>query len=544
VTRRRSYRYGVVAITAMALALMGAPTHAEEGQGSCLVGPASAAQPVELCGTTTIETSTTGRARVRVPADATIDLSPAPAITGEGRIIGFHLTEPGTQAGFWARTIRYRNSLGFGVHTQSAGQAADEDREPSSGPAEPGFGPGCSRCHVPPGDYDLYVIADGSPVSVTLDLEGLDGQVHLADEDLMPAYSRQIDGFNRSGTLDTLDQTTSSKIFCCDEISTSAHTFIQFATRSDTDTVAQASHRVCFRTGGASECDRGYSTHEIVGTSTTDGLIGWRTAELDPGRYEFSSRFDATNSAEGFTWQVDAVALVLGIAPVEAVRAPRIFDPGGDANGLGAADVHRDTRPASWDPADLLLVRFETTYDEVPVGEDGIDFRPTGVAIRFKTLASPNVFVGDAVTHYRLATTIAGCPSHLLGVLLRDQDTGGLRTYAAWDQHDAACPDGLMAHYNENRVPEWTASIDPQARELRIYYPFGSLSAQQAQFLKIGNALSAPRAETHSPDLPFFEDFTDTRVDVAPTLDTTAIGEEFVIGSDVPQDIPCTKGCP
>ena len=538
----RRHRHVSLALSLLGLALLATPAPA--GAGSQSTCGQLAAGSVELCATTTVETSTTGRVRVRVPTDANIDLSPAPAITGDGRIVGFLLTEPGTRLGFWARVIRYPNILNWGIRTQANAQMAEEDREPTSGPLEVSTGWGCSVCHIPPGEYDLYVIADGSPVSVTLDLEGLDGQVHLADEDLMPAYSRQIDGFNRSGTLDTLDQTTSSKIFCCDEISTSAHTFIQFATRSDTDTVARASHRVCFRTGGASECDRGYSTHEIVGTSTTDGLIGWRTAELEPGRYEFSSRFDATNSAEGFTWQVDAVALVLGIAPVEAVRAPRIFDPGGDANGLGAADVHRDTRPASWDPADLLLVRFETTYDEVPVGEDGIDFRPTGVAIRFKTLASPNVFVGDAVTHYRLATTIAGCPSHLLGVLLRDQDTGGLRTYAAWDQHDAACPDGLMAHYNENRVPEWTASIDPQARELRIYYPFGSLSAQQAQFLKIGNALSAPRAETHSPDLPFFEDFTDTRVDVAPTLDTTAIGEEFVIGSDVPQDIPCTKGCP
>ena len=141
-----------------------------------LGSPASAADGVlEAKGTIVVQTSTTGKVRLHVPTDATIDLNPAPVISGEGSFVGFLLTEPGTRKGFYAEAIRHPASLGFNERLLTDGQKAVADREPETvNPLDQPQSPACDLCHIPPGDYDLYVIAGGSPLSVTLRLEGLD----------------------------------------------------------------------------------------------------------------------------------------------------------------------------------------------------------------------------------------------------------------------------------------------------------------------------------------------------------------------------------
>ena len=301
--------------TALGLALVlwaGLPVTAAEMQAACSQPEHEIEQPVELCGETTIESSTSGRVRVLVPSDATIDLDPDPAISGEGRTVGFLLTEPGTREGFYAQTIRFPSLLGSGVSTRSDGQKAVEDREePSSNPLDPPPSHGCSECHIPPGQYDLYLIADGKPLSMTLRFSGLSGRVSLTGEDLSSVNDHQI-GFNLSGSLDTLRSYGSHAATGGFDMGPGLG-LIQFVTHTDTETVARATHRVCLgpSEAGSSSCDEGSGGHTIVGAASPDGLIGWRGQELAGGSYDLWSLFEATNTVGTFTWERGVTALLL-----------------------------------------------------------------------------------------------------------------------------------------------------------------------------------------------------------------------------------------
>jgi hypothetical protein len=269
-------------------------------------------EPVELCGETTIESSATGRVRILVPGDATIDLDPNPTITGEGRTVGFLLTEPGTREGFYAQTIRYPNMLGSGVSTRSDGQKAVEDREePSSNPLDPPPTHGCSECHIPPGQYDLYLIADGKPLSVTLRFSGLSGRISLTEEDLSSVDDHQI-GFDLFGSMDTLGGYGSHAGTGGFDMGPGL-ALIQFVTHTDTETVARATHKVCLvpSDAGSGSCAEGSGGHTIVGAASPDGLISWREQDIAAGSYDLWSVFEASNTVGAFTWERGVTALLL-----------------------------------------------------------------------------------------------------------------------------------------------------------------------------------------------------------------------------------------
>ena len=231
-----------------------------------------------------------------------------------------------------------------------------------------------------------------------------------------------------------------------------------------------------------------------------------------------------------------------GCSPtVPSGAPPQIEDIAGDANGLNSAGVQLDTRPASYDPADLLTVRMETTYDAIPVGDDGIRHEPTGLAITIGTLATPRSFEDSLSLAYRLDTVIAGCRSYLEAATTSD----GTVTY--WDQihgPPSACPNPNITTPTAISHPEWTATVDPADRTIRLHYPFSSLTAVQAQYLKVGNTLQRPSGATLLlRELAGWNSVTGRR-EAPQILDATATGPDFVIGSDVPPDIPCTTGCP
>ncbi|HEX9892221.1 MAG TPA: hypothetical protein VGB28_09195 [Actinomycetota bacterium] len=232
-----------------------------------------------------------------------------------------------------------------------------------------------------------------------------------------------------------------------------------------------------------------------------------------------------------------------GCAPaVPAGGGPHIEDVAGDANGLNAAGLQLDTRPASYDRADLLTIRMETTYDTVPVGEDGVHHEPTGLAITVGTVATPGTIEDREGLVYRVDTVIAGCRSYLEAWIYNDVTT------ARWDQVDgppAACPDGENQQApGHGSKPEWTATVDPASKTVRSWYPFASLSARQADYLKVGNSLRTPRGGTLALREYSTWNGATGRIGAGLLLDATATGPDFVIGSDVPPDVPCTKGCP
>ncbi len=239
--------------------------------------------------------------------------------------------------------------------------------------------------------------------------------------------------------------------------------------------------------------------------------------------------------------QSGGVAEHAGCMPALPSDEPDIEDIAGDANGLNVTGIQVDTRPASYDRADLLTVRLETTYAAIPVGDDGIDYQPTGVAITHRTQAIPGSFENTFSLAYRLDTVIAGCRSYL------EAATTSSGTVTYWDQIDGpptACPNPNITTPAAITHPAWTATIDSEARTIRLHYPFSSLSAAQAQYLKIGNTLQRPRGATFLlREMAGWNSVTGRR-EAPVLLDTTATGPDFVIGSDVPADVPCTRSCP
>jgi len=223
--------------------------------------------------------------------------------------------------------------------------------------------------------------------------------------------------------------------------------------------------------------------------------------------------------------------LLLTLAPfASASSSPQVVDPPGDANGV---DGLGDTRPVSYDAGDLLSMLWETTYAANPIGEDGVDHEATGLRLTIETLAA--VDSTAATIAVRPGFDMPGCFStfeiYLQGQLPDQQDPWD--RYVEWYQSGASCPDtdGLWVHN-----PAWTVGLD--GRRLVLTLPYASMNAAEREFLGVGRTIERPRGLTS-----FFFRFEGSTA-WFPWIDFAAAGEDFVIGSDVPPDVPCTRGCP
>lgn len=246
-----------------------------------------------------------------------------------------------------------------------------------------------------------------------------------------------------------------------------------------------------------------------------------------------------------------AVALVAAVVPAAAAETPpHITDIAGDANGVNGQGQNAlqgfpgpvSTGPASYSPADLREVGFETLYEAIPVGEDGIDYRATGLAIHIITEATPK---SDAHTLvYSLVAGLKGCNSRfkvfLRGPLSAAGDPAD-RTLR-WNQIGGSCPDGPGT---ELTLTGANVVIDAASRELTISIPVASLTTQQKPYFQPGAVLAGLEGAAYYSGLRVVvSSLTRTTSDVlVPVIDETAPGFPFVIGSDMPADVPCTTGC-
>ncbi|MDQ3952566.1 MAG: hypothetical protein M3279_06345 [Actinomycetota bacterium] len=155
-----------------------------------IAAPAKGARPQVLAGKTVIKGAAASAVAVRLPAAARVQVLPpegappgAPApgigIEGAGRVAGFYLTEPDVTN--FGRTylagVQFRFCPGAGCgpehrpyeYTYSSGYDAA-----TGGPHEhPG------AVELPAGDYLLYLVSDGAPVEVRLELQGLRGKTTI-----------------------------------------------------------------------------------------------------------------------------------------------------------------------------------------------------------------------------------------------------------------------------------------------------------------------------------------------------------------------------
>ncbi|HYH28519.1 MAG TPA: hypothetical protein VEA19_07085 [Actinomycetota bacterium] len=210
-----------------------------------------------------------------------------------------------------------------------------------------------------------------------------------------------------------------------------------------------------------------------------------------------------------------------------------IADPAGDANGVNGQDALGPeapiSSPVSHSAADLRSVAFQTTYVMLRVGDNGIDYQPTGLRIHLRTEGPPRT-LGPSLL-FRLSTRIgASCQSYLQGTIRGTASTpvDPADGKVEWVRRDGSCPGG------SGTFSESTWKADVSGNSVILSFPFSSLDAAQLGILGEGSSLSSPKAGTR----------TVFGSAAAPQLDETAVGGQWVIGSDMPPDVPCTKRCP
>ena len=409
---------------------------------------------------------------------------------------------------------------------------------------------GDERYLVPAGTYTLYLISDGSPVTVTIPFEGLDGEAsfpttreaefeYVIPENLAdPAASGQQQvysaGFGASHEHGGLQTMTVDIRLPLPDVESSGWCFYS----KDP--------------GGASTAYLPGCPSRFTQDNDAFELIFLPGPVLGGGQWFSTSTDPPAGHGIGF-WRIGAypqvrlaaVGFSLGFEdpPWNLPSERLITDPVGDANGLTGQQV--DTRPASYDPADIRTVTLGTTYDEVPVGEDGMLYEPTGLAVGIGTTATPDVpdpLLPEGNPHvlYRLDVTIDGHRVHLEAELFRDP---GQPARAVSFIHVAdGCTGGEGPCWARSRG---SATIDPERKEIVMHFPFSSLNAEEMELLGPGNVLVYPRGATAVPHGSTTVEVGDRYiVEREARLDLTVYGGDFRVGSDVPADEPCTSGCP
>jgi hypothetical protein len=142
------------------------------GQATAVQAKKRAAPPPYLAGTTTVTATTSASMAVRLSKAVTIDSFADITLNGRGRIYGVVLHQDGGPDKPTAGKLNHGFCAGAGC-TPELGTLGEV---PFFDPPGAGFGVGT----LPPGNYHLYLLADGAPVQVTLRLAGLTGSLSLA----------------------------------------------------------------------------------------------------------------------------------------------------------------------------------------------------------------------------------------------------------------------------------------------------------------------------------------------------------------------------
>lgn len=161
-----------------------------------------------LAGKTVLKGDASSRMRVRVPADAVVDLTSTAApdgtlapkalkTSGGKGHVGFLLIRAGRVDGLSIVAARLPRPLHNGNDVISAighGRPAAADAEEALIPTGGDQPASCTRCRVPAGVYDLHLLTSG-PAAVTITLEGLKGRTVLR-----PATTTRVDGWSSTLT--------------------------------------------------------------------------------------------------------------------------------------------------------------------------------------------------------------------------------------------------------------------------------------------------------------------------------------------------------
>lgn len=227
---------------------------------------------------------------------------------------------------------------------------------------------------------------------------------------------------------------------------------------------------------------------------------------------------------------VALVALVSAAAlPGAAGTAedPEITDPAGDANFIGAAaGTEEDTRPASFDNADLRAVWFETEHSTTKIMDPAtgavarVEHRPVALVINIETQGPVRPLAPWGSLRFKVPVAMPGCEAtfELLVATNPAFDSVEIRPATA-----GSC--GELSIAKSPVTPTYDGAVST------ISFPLAH--EQISQVISAGTALSQVDALViASPPVG--------GAGPAP-LDETAVGRDFTIGQDVPPDVDCTE---
>ncbi len=274
ISRGRVRRLALLAAAAVAVGLS-VPASA----GAPAPTPGDPDGPVTLGGAVTASSSETAVIRVRVPQRTTLALTGITLRGGDG-FTGVLLTEPRSRDGFFVEQVRYPADATGRRHLADSGQLARADR--ASGTVVTPATISCRTCTVPAGDYDLYVIADGAPTTVSFTLEGLPGLTTLDDSDLTVVPSTRVSYASKTTTFGTLAGGSDETTDCC-FASSGGLAYSAFRSAVQTQSLSDVDVTFCLiNPSGA--CTGGSSGISTIGALGPDDSTSYPTAVVAPGQ--------------------------------------------------------------------------------------------------------------------------------------------------------------------------------------------------------------------------------------------------------------------
>jgi len=221
--------------------------------------------------------------------------------------------------------------------------------------------------------------------------------------------------------------------------------------------------------------------------------------------------------------------LVIGALPGAAgtVEDAEITDPAGDANFVSVASGNQqDTRPASFDNADLRAVWFETEYSTAKIldPETGairrVEHRPVALVIKFATQAPVRPLTPWGALRFKVLATTPACQATFEVLVATNPafDSAEIRPAAP----STSC--GEVSIVKSPVMPTYDGAVST------ITFPLAH--EQVSQVISAGTVLSQTSALViASPP---------AGSPIPSPSDQTASGRNFTVGQDLPPDVDCT----
>lgn len=222
--------------------------------------------------------------------------------------------------------------------------------------------------------------------------------------------------------------------------------------------------------------------------------------------------------------------LMLGALPGWAgtTEEPEITDPAGDANFLSAVSGNtEDTRPVSFDNADLQGVWFETSYttskqtDPATGQITNVRYLPDALLVHIRTVAPVRPTSPWGSFRFKVQATVPSCQAslELLVATAPANDAAEIRPAAP----GTTCGDGLTIVRSEVK-PTYEGAVSTMT--FPLWEPL------TAQVLSVGTVLSQPSALVTAS--------LGVGSSIPESLDEAGDGSDFTVGQDVPPDVDCT----